>query len=300
VTRLSVVIPSWNTRELLRGCLCALERALPSSSEVIVIDNASRDGTGTMVSRDFQHVRLLRNEHNEGFARAVNQGFERTRGDYVLILQADTELWTTSLNPLVAFLDANERYGAVVPRVLNTDGSVQPTVRGMPRWSTPLWEALRRWYPEAPELLRSEASWFDYGGEADIECAAGVCLLVRRKALSRTEPLDEKLGLFFSDVDLGRRLRESSWRMHYLPEVQLFHHGGRSLAQLSGADALQQRSRLTYYRKHHGRFAGDWVKFCAGVAFADELVAELWRRANGHDEVPLGPVYQSLTGCLRS
>jgi len=273
---------------------------LPSSSEVIVVDNASHDGTGAMVSRDFQHVRLLRNERNEGFARAVNQGFERTRGDYVLILQADTELWTMSLRPLVSFLDANERYGAVVPRVLNPDGTAQRVVGGVPRWSTPLWEALRRWHPDAPELLRYEGASFGYDRDADIERAAAVCLLVRRKALSRHEPLDEALGLFFSDVDLSRHLGRGGWRTRYLPEVQVFHHGARSLSQLAGVEELWQQERIAYYRKHHGRFAGDWVKLCAGLAFADELLVELWRRANGHEENPLGPAYDSLAGCLRA
>lgn len=300
MTRLSVVIPSWNTCDLLRGCLCALDPALPSSSEVIVVDNASHDGSGTMVAREFPHVRLLRNERNEGFARAINQGFERTRGDYVLILQADTELYTTSLRPLVTFLDENERYGAVTPRVLNPDGSVQPIVGGAPRLTTPLWDALRRWAPDAPELVRYEGGWFDYSRDEDVERVAAVCLLLRRKALRKRDPLDEGLGFFFTDTDLCTRLAQGGWRMRYLTEVQLFHHGARSLVQLPDLARLWHRSRVAYYRKHHGRLAGDWIKLCAGLGFADNLVAELWRRANGCDEIPLGPAYESLAGCMRA
>lgn len=300
MTRLSVVVPSYNTRDLLRGCLCALDPALPSSSEVIVVDNGSQDGTGTMIAREFTHVRLLRNERNEGFARAVNQGFERTRGDYVLILQADTELYSSSLRPLVSFLDANERYGAVAPQVLNPDGSVQPIVGGLPGLATPLWEALRRWAPEAPELLRHAGAAFDYGADADVERVAAVGLLVRRRALRKREPLDEDLGFFFTDTDLCLRLASGGWRTRYTTEVKLFHHGGRSLAQLGGAEELWHGSRMAYYRKHHGRLAANWVKACAGIEFGGELVAELWRRANGLDELPLGPAYANLAGCMRA
>lgn len=300
MTRLSVVIPSYNTRDLLRSCLCALEPALPSSSEVIVVDNASLDGTPSMVAREFPHVRLLRNERNEGFARAVNQGFERTRGDYVLILQADTELFSGGLRPLISFLDANDRYGAVAPQVLNADGSIQPIVGGLPRWSTPLWEALRRWRPGGRELRRYEGADFDYGQDADVERVDAVCLLVRRKALRKRAPLDEELGFDFTDTDLLRRLARYGWRTRYVTAVQLFHHGGRSLTHVEEREQRFHRSRVAYYRKHHGRLAADWTKACAGLRFADDLRAELWRRANGHDELPLRPAYESLAGCMRA
>lgn len=300
MTRLSVVIPSFNTRELLRSSLCALDPVLPGSSEVIVVDNASQDGSGSMVMREFPHVRLLRNDTNEGFARAVNQGFERTRGEFVLILQADTEFFSSSVRPLVSFLQANERYGAVTPQVLNPDGTVQPIVGGLPRLSTPLWEALRRWAPNSAELARYEGGGFDYDHDMDVERVEAVCLLVRRRALRKRDPLDEELGLFFTDTDLSRRFGQGGWRTRYVTEVQLFHHGQRSLIQLQDTDALWHRSRVAYYRKHHGSLAGDWVKLCAGVAFADQFVSELWRRANGQEERPLRPAYEGLTGCLRA
>jgi GT2 family glycosyltransferase len=201
---------------------------------------------------------------------------------------------------MLDFMDANERCGAVVPRVLNPDGSVQPIVSGLPGMATPLFSALQRWFPDCQELARCEARGFDYSREDDVEAAALVCFLVRRKALRRSQQLDEGLPLFFCDTDLCKRLRDLSWRIRYLPQVQIFHHGGRSLALLPDAVEQWQRARVAYYRKHHGRLGGDWIKLCAGLAFADQLIGELWRRAHGLDETPLRPAYEMLAGCLRS
>jgi GT2 family glycosyltransferase len=300
MTRLSVVIPSWNTRELLRGCVCSLESALPHSNEVIVVDNASHDGSARMVATEFPHVRLLRTPQNEGFARAVNLGMERTKGEYVLVLQPDAELQSTSLRPLLDFLDANERYGAIVPRILNPDGSVQETIGGLPRLATPLCDALRRWNPDGPELRRAEGRGFDYTQDADVELASAVCMLLRRKALRRTQPFDEALWMFFTEADLCRRLAANNWRVRYTTQVQVFHHGARSVAQLADPVSVWHKDRVAYYRKHHGRLGADWVKLCASLAFADQLVLELWRRAHGLDEIPLRPAYETLAGCLRS
>lgn len=299
MTKLSVIVPSWNTRDLLRSMLCSLEPALPPSCEVIVIDNGSTDGSAGMVAREFPHVRLVKNERNEGFAHAVNQGLERTRGEFVLVAQPDTELVSGSIRPMLQYLEENERYGAVAPRILNPDGSSQQAVCGLPSLWTPLAQAVERWDPEGPELKRRFALDFDDAEEADVEAAHAVCILLRRRALSRTEAFDETFRLYYADLDVCRRLRDFGWRIRYLPEVRVFHHGQRAIQQHSDPLSVWNRDRMTYYRKHHGRFAGQWVKTCSAIAFADQCLGELWRRANGEEDMPLGPVYEQLACCLR-
>ena len=164
MTQVSVVIPSWNTRELLRACLESLKTTLPGSSEIIVIDNASRDGSARMVQDDFQHVRLIRNTRNLGFAFATNQGVERARGAYVLFLNADTAVPGGAIKQMVAFLEENVRYGAVAPRLLNPDGSTQRANMRFPKLRTPFcvgtpWE---RWFPNNREVRRYFGNDFDY------------------------------------------------------------------------------------------------------------------------------------------
>src|SRR5687768_5607526 len=125
MTQLSVVVPSWNTRELLRACLESLKTTLPMSSEVIVVDNGSQDGSARMVQEEFQHVRLIKNPQNRGFAHATNQGVERARGAYVLFLNSDTVVQGNAVKAMVAFLEENVRYGAVAPRLVDTTGTTQ-------------------------------------------------------------------------------------------------------------------------------------------------------------------------------
>jgi GT2 family glycosyltransferase len=186
-----------------------------------------------------------------------------------------------------------------VPRVVNPDGSDQRAVTGLPSWLTPLAEAVERWDPDSPELRRRHALDFDAAEEADVEAAQAVCFLVRRRALSKSEPFDESFRLYYADLDVCRRLRSLGWRLRHLPDVRVFHHGARAVAKLPDALATWHRDRLTYYRKHHGRFAGQWIKACSALAFADQLVLELWRRAHGEEDQPLGPVYAPLACCLR-
>src|SRR5262249_50584366 len=152
----SVVIPSWNTRELLRRCLESLRTTLPASSEVLVIDNGSQDGSARMVMEQYQWVRLVQNGKNTGFAHACNQGIEMAHGEYVLLLNSDTEVQGDAIRRMFEFLKGSLRYGAVVPRLVNTDGTTQEAHMRFPNLLTPLFfgTPLQRWLPNSFELTR--------------------------------------------------------------------------------------------------------------------------------------------------
>jgi GT2 family glycosyltransferase len=301
VTQVSVVIPSWNTRELLRECLESLKSTLPLSSEVIVIDNASHDGSARMVAEEFQHVRLVRNPRNMGFARATNQGVEMARGAYVLFLNSDTQIVGNAVKMMVAFLEENLRYGAVAPRLLNVDGTTQRTHMRTPSLLTPLLYGtpIERWWPDNPEVKRYFALDFDYEKDGDVEQPMAACLLMRRKALKKQKPLDESLWLFFNDVDLCRRLQQASWRIGYLSGAHVYHHGGMSTRQYADFVPEWHKNRLAYYRKHYGRAGGAWVKACMGFTVFDACVRECWRRANGLEELPLLPMWNTFSVVMR-
>jgi GT2 family glycosyltransferase len=301
MSSLSVVIPSWNTRELLAGCLRSLETTLPHSSEVIVVDNGSTDGSAKMVAQHFPGVRLVRNSRNLGFTVACNQGVSLSRGKYIVLLNSDTLVQGDTLRRMLLFLECNAYYGACVPRLLNVDGSTQRNMQRLPSLWTPLFTGtpLERWFPESVERRRYQALDFDYERVGEVENPPAVCLMIRREALGNDRPLDEKLWLAFSDADLCRRLWTSGWRIAYLPQARLLHFGGASAAQMADFDANWQRNRLEYFRKHHGHFAGLWVKLCMGLAVADHLVRELWRRAHGDQDVSLASVWLEYASFLR-
>jgi len=301
MSSLSVVIPSWNTRELLRSCLSTLEKTLPHSCEVIVVDNGSTDASAKMVAQHFPTVRLVRNTRNLGFTVACNQGVALARGNYVVLLNSDTLVQGDALRRMLLFLECNPYYGACVPQLLNLDGSTQRSMQRLPSIWTPLFTGtpLERWFPESPERRRYQALDFDYERVGEVENPPAVCLMLRRETLGNDKPLDEKLWLAFSDADLCRRLWFGGWRIAYLPQARVQHFGGASSSQLLDYDASWQRCRLEYFRKHHGPFAGAWVKFCQGLAVVDHSLRELWRRAHGDEDECLTLVWAEYTAFLR-
>lgn len=301
MTEISVVIPSRDSRGRLRACLEALKLAVPPSSEVIVIDRASTDGSVRMVAREFGHVRLARNAHDEGRARALNQGFSLARGAYVLLLSPWVEVRVGAVRSMLAFLEDNLRHGAVVPRLLCPDGRTEPAHRGAPSLATAAWlgTPLARRDPNGAELRRVFACDFDYEADGDVEQTSTACLLMRRRALKREEPLDEGLAPYFEEADLCVRIRRAGWRLRYLASAEALHHGARP--EIPHPDLAREwhRARLAYYRRHFGPAAGWWIKLCVGWIVADHAVRELRRRTKGLGQAPLWPMCQEYAGFLR-
>ena len=140
---ISVIVVSWNTRELLRACLASLRRELVGvSAEVFLIDNDSADGSADMVAADFPEVRLIANKTNRGFAAANNQALETVTGEFVLLLNPDTDVHPGALNNLVEFMRAHPRAAVVAPQLLNTDGSIQRSCRQFPTFLGMLYELM--------------------------------------------------------------------------------------------------------------------------------------------------------------
>ena len=289
---LSVVIPSWNTRELLRACLKTVREADKPETEVIVVDNGSADGSADMVAEEFPEVRLERNAANEGFAKGCNQGMRLARGRWILLLNADTEVAPDALQLLIGFLESHSEYGAVAPGLFNADGSVQRSCMRFPRLSTALFFStpLERWWPKSPELRRYFMRDWNHSGERDIDQPPAACLLVRRAALDEVGLFDEELWLFFNDVDLSLRLARAGWRTRFLPAARVLHHVGKSTSQFGRMHVEWQRNRLHYYRKHHGRLAGLWIKACVSWSFLDWSATNAWNKLRGRGGDPWAPM----------
>ncbi len=241
--KLSVVIVNWNVRELVRKCLDSLFLyASDIEHEIIVVDNASGDGSADMIAATYPFARLIRNEENRGFAAACNQGAAAAKGEYVLFLNPDTRIQEGALHKLLAFAAERPQAGCVAPQLLNDDGSVQPSVRKFPGplFSLLLFFRLVRWHDEA------------YAEARTIEQPQGACMLVPRTVLTRVGAFDERFFLWFDEVDLCKRIRDTGYEIWYVPEARIFHHRGESFRQkpTSEKQKIFYRSFSQYLWKH--------------------------------------------------
>ncbi len=256
---LSVLIVNWNTRDLLRACLLSL-RAQTSQAqmEVIVVDNASTDGSAEMVRAEFPEVRLVASPVNTGYAKGNNLAFEEARGDRLLTLNPDTEVLEGTLDGALAALERHKDAGAVAVRLVGTDGRTQSSVRGFPTFLGILGDVfkIRKGSFDDYRLAR-----FDYEKEGKAPQPMGTFLLFRKEALEAVgdpkKPFDEGFPIFFNEVDLLERLDKAGWPTYYTPTVSLKHHGGESTKQVRKAMIWEShRSLIRYFRKHRGTGLG--------------------------------------------
>jgi len=296
-----VVICARDQRESLRACLESLKQALPWSSEVLVVDNASSDGTPRMVVESFEHVRLVRNDHDVGVAAATNQAVAMAKGAYILLLDPRVQLYPGAVTEMLAFLEKNLRHGAVVPRLLRPNGATVPAHEGLPTHATALWlgTPLERWRPRNREIARAFACDFDYASDGDVECTTVACFLMRRRALKRAHTLDANLFPHFHEADLCARVREAGWRIGYSSGIYALDAAGIGEAVYPDLSPAWQEQRLGWYRIHLGQGAGWWLKTCVCWTLADRLARELRRRVNGIREEPILPVWREYSPCSR-
>jgi GT2 family glycosyltransferase len=253
VTDLAVIILTHNTCELTRRCLRSLAAtpAAPYSSEVIVVDNASTDGTAAVMAQEFPHVRVIANATNEGFARGNNLGLAAATGRYLLLLNSDTEVLPGALAALVRFMDEHPAAGACGPMLLNPDGSLQPSGRNLP---TPLsvfidtTKLYRLWKRDLYRDPRRDYSQTERVGEI-----SGAALLVRRECYQQVGGLDPAFFAYYEDVDWCRRIGDAGWDIYYAPAAQVVHlWQGTSRQATQRAYRAGQESLRYYFRKHHG------------------------------------------------
>jgi GT2 family glycosyltransferase len=253
---LSVVIVNWNTRALLRSCLESLRTALSASelsSELIVVDNASSDGSAAMVAAEFPEARLFANETNLNYAGGNNQGIAAATGEFILLLNPDTEVPVGAPDALVRLLQELPEAGAAAPALVFPDGRVQDSVRGFP--------SLRALTGEVTGLARllPHTSWGSYRGQALpvdrptlVDQPMASAFLVRRRALEQVGAFDEQFALFFNDVDLCFRLKLAGWAILYDPRVRVVHVGGASTRQVRPEAIRRSHEGLRrFYAKHY-------------------------------------------------
>jgi N-acetylglucosaminyl-diphospho-decaprenol L-rhamnosyltransferase len=243
MTDVAVAIVSYNTREHLRACLESVAPERPV--ETVVVDNNSTDGSVEMVRKEFPDVELIKAE-NRGYGAGANRAFAATTAPYVLLLNTDTVLQPGALQALADHLDAHPEAGIVGPRLLNSDGSLQPSCAPFPY---PL-SKLVRWFPNARH--RYLPSW-SHDAPRRVPYVLGAALALRRSAVEEVGGFDERFFMYFEETDLAMRLDRRGWETHFTPATEVVHEGGASTRQLSAPMLLElYRSMARYYEIHHG------------------------------------------------
>lgn len=285
MSTLSVIIVSWNVRDLLRDCLRSLEAGRGARPlEVIVVDGASSDGSAEMVAAEFPWVRLLAQRENVGFPRGNNIGLRAARGEWLCLLNPDTVVVGDALERLVNYLERHPDVGMVGPQLLNSDGSCQSSRRRFPTlalaclestWLQPL--APRRWL-----------DWYTVQETADDQTAevdwiTGAAMLTRRAVLEQVGGMDEGYGMYSEELDWCRRIKAVGWCIVYVPEARIIHHSGQSSDQVpTRRHILFNRAKLRYFRKYHGRRSYLLLRGVLLANFAGQLALEALKYALGH------------------
>ena len=275
---LSIIVLSWNVADLLAGCL----RSLPDAAgkwwertEVIVVDNASTDGSPKMVRADFPHVRLLDLDVNLGFSGGNNAGILASRGNYILLLNADTVAQPRSIELLADYLGAEPDVGIVGPRLLNPDGTLQSSRRRFPTISTALIEStpLQNWFTTSSILKRFYMLDRPDEKTQPVDWLSGAALMCRRETLTQVGLFDPGYFMFSEEVDLCRRVAGAGWGITYLPSAEIIHYGGQSTGQhLPSRHIDFNTSKARYFRLHEGRVAGRFVRlYLLGMYVAQSL-----------------------------
>ena len=256
MTDLSIVLLTWNGRELALACLASLERALrgPDAAlavETLVVDNGSRDGTVAAVRERFPWAEVIALPRNLGFAAGNNAGLARAGGRHVVLLNNDTEVLPGCFEACVAFLDAHPDVGVVGPQLLHPDGRLQNSIHNVP---TLLGELVPRGVLETLWPRRFPSKRFRRDGPIDVEAVLGACMVARREALAAVGPLPEDYFFFLEETDWLFAMRAAGWRVVHLPQARLVHiHGATTKKRVPLATRIEyHRSLYHFFRKRRG------------------------------------------------
>ena len=270
---LSIIIVNWNTCELLKDCLASIRENLKSASEieVIVVDNASADGSALMVQNDFPEVTLIANADNVGFVQANNQAARIARGRYLLLLNSDTKLLDGGALDVVDYLDSNPGVGIVTGRMLYEDRSFQSSYFRFPTIASGIIaHTFRRVFTFKQPFHR----YFNYADLSpdethEVDWACGAYLYLRRDVLDEGRVFNEALFMYYEDTLLCKRSWKLGLKVIYLPKAPIVHYHNKSAKQILAKAALYSfQSSVIYYEYTYGKKAVSFYRF---------IVHSMWR-----------------------
>ena len=279
---LAVVIVNFNTGDYLERCLSSLEKHRGDVTvDVLVIDNASGDGSHRRAAAAHPWARLIENPENVFLSPAWNQGLRETNAPYVLFLNPDVEWWHGTLAEYVRIASRHPRAGIVGPLVRNSEGTIYPSGRIFPGLMDALGHAfLGTVWPSNPFTRRYHLDGWDRTTEREVDWVSGCCMLLPRTVFEDVGPFDESFPLYGEELEMGTRLRDAGWRVVFTPEVEILHEIGVSTGRSRRQLAMHSMGIYRYYRKYR---ANGWRRATLPLAWGVlRLRAEVeWLRKGG-------------------
>lgn len=274
----SIIIVNWNTRDILYECLKSVFKQTNwVEFEVIVVDNASIDGSQKMVKSKFPQGTLIQNQSNRGLAAGTNQGIAVAKGRYVLLLNSDTVILDNSIADTVSFADAYPDAAVVGCRVLNPDKTLQPTCFMFPSILNMLLSSsyLYKVFPQSRFFGRERMTWWLRDDVRQVDVVTGCFMLVRREAIEDAGLMDERFFMYGEETDWCYRFRKAGWKILFTPSAEIIHLAEASSKQRKPVMVLQLRgSILLFLKKHKGRLI--YVLGCLLVAIFFLLRIPYW------------------------
>ena len=273
---ISIIIVSWNARSYLRQCLESIRRTGASDgNEIIVVDNASTDGSPELVESEFPEVKLIRTPENLGFARANNLALKIASGSLLALINSDVILHPDCLQTLAAFLDNHPDVGLVGPKVFDRNGQVQHNCGELPTlWNTTCrFLALDRILSHCHIFSGFQLRHFNYNTQSEVELLSGCFWMTRRNAVDEVGPLDERFYFYCEDLDWCKRFRDFGWKLMFIPEASATHFGGGSTANAPLRYSIEiLKANSIYWQKHHGNLGAIAFRALATIQHGIRLI----------------------------
>lgn len=287
---LSIVTVNWKVADLVGELLGSIQANRDDLAiEIYVVDNDSGDAIESVVAKFRAQsdipTTLIRNDRNLGFAKANNLAIRRCSGRVVALLNPDTRVTKGALSRIIEWMATRPDVGIVGPKLLNPDGSVQPSVRRFPGLldQSMILLKLHHLWPSAPPFKRYMAEGFDYEQEQDVDQLMGAALFIRRRVFEGIGLLDERFFIWFEEVDFCKRAKQAGWGVVYFPSAAVIHHGGKSFAQ--AMTFKKQRyftaSMATYFKKHRGVLTLLILAVPMLIGLGAAATLSLWKSLNG-------------------
>lgn len=286
---LGIVIVNWNTRDLLRDCLTSVAASEGNFSyRVVVVDNASTDGSAEMVRAGFPDVTVIASPTNDGFSAANNKGlrllgFGQGQAEvprYALVLNPDTVLPPAGLREMLAYMDGDETIGAAGPKLVLPDGSLDLACRRSfptPEVSFYRMVGLSKLFPHSRRFGRYNMTFLDPDIETEVDSVVGAFMLVRREAIERVGLFDETFWMYGEDLDWAYRIKQAGWKIMYHPSVTVTHVKRAASRQSRRAQGEFYRAMLIFYRKHYRVTTPWWLHSLILAGLALRGGRPLWR-----------------------
>jgi len=255
----SIIIISYNTKDILKQCVDSVVKQTKAIQyEIIIVDNASKDGSAEMIKTDFPDIVLIENQENKGFAAANNQGIIKAKGQYILFLNSDTIILGSAIDKMIRFCNENSDVHALGCKLLNQDRTLQPSCYRFPSLIPIIGNILHLWiipaFRKTILLQTLVLSHYDKIHKADY--VRGACLLIKRKVIECIGMFDERFFIYTEEADFCYRLKKAGFQLKYFPFAEVVHLGGGSSEPYVEALLFEKhKNPMQYYEKHHGRVA---------------------------------------------